>query len=1611
MQRNLSFGLLDTDNGVEIFKDWITQRYLDKEITKVGRYMSDFFKQLKRSSAQDIREFNQEFDRQVCRLKEVGCSLPDVCLAWWYVDKLRMDNSTELSLLSSVGNLYSLQKLQDAATIQDRMNRRLWEKRNEPEKRRNQQAYVADNEDSTGGSSDSEMDVDAVSGDAANADDPEAQEAFVAFQNAKSKYKNILRDRGFSMSRDERLKMAKAKSYCSACHKKGHWHKDPECPKNKGKNEANAHSTHIVFYAGGRAEEEHDTFYAITDCACSRTLAGKKWVKGYIEYLNKNSIPYMAIKQKETFKFGGEKLYPSKWALVTWMNIKGEWFLVKIAVLSVDVPLLLSKPVLAALKMQYDLDSNVANFNALRLKDVNLAETKSGHPQVVISDVSHDWPLWPERIDWSLTEIFVPMAQEVYMAAAVCEKLFSSKKVPLSIQSMLIHEPFQHEAFLCWWRSKEYLRDFWIETTDYMYRIHVTPRRNSFDPTSWQTANVELKNKLLDLLDEECETSAVPCITSALPLTRRSKWHQDDHRCQYKYLWVGRSRFKRKSSTLCSADRDPSGVIHSHARNLAMEDEQGTVGDNTQGAWHECEVVMDGAGTSIHPCGIQAGARESTGGKGQPEQDDSRAVEGEMHRGGSPSSSEDDTGLSDEDAEGDAGGQRRRGGDVRVLQGVQAQRAPKEVPGMGYPRERDEPNQVPRSGTSGKVGRTQEEDWWKRLIRRTSLSSTRSREAGHSTTAGIAGSSEERQGLCGRSESEVNEQPSEEGSHYGRDRRGLLSGERWRDVISPGGEDQGPGEDDRTDAVSARRLKRRKYWDKVNRKRLAKRKKRDAAFGDSEEANSGDDYEGTTSSGSGGESDSYDSKSGSLGSSQTRDYNVEDEPVHEEDIGNRTPKVKLHYPDDYITVRKLPSHKMKRSSRKRVRSWTQKTLAALMTTLMAFSSVTIAAADQVAKPVRDVVETTMSYVTGGDGTRGDGWVDGNEESVSILELFCGTAQLTCEFARGGYSVLEPRDILLGHDLSKKEHQDDVMQDVKKFKPELIWVSMPCTLWGPWTRINYAHRKQKLRALRRKQRKYFYFLKDLIQKQLNEGRDVAIEHPRTSELWDDPIIREIVNDPAFLRVNFDMCRYDLKAKSDGGLVKKPTTVFCTDGAYCTHLEKFCQCSEPHTQAAGQNTKPAGAYTTKFAKAVLKGYKAVNKRRWISFPAEVAPERFLQGQSQDLSIEKVPTKEGASGIHLPHQVPKRVAAALRRVHQNMGHPSNEDLARHLKLGGANESVVKACKQIHCETCQRSKMSSSRRPAKVVKPVDFNEEVAIDTMHLYDSNGAKVTVLSILDVGSGYHVVKRLSGRKAEDLATTFLEAWTSWAGAPTNVLVDQERGMLKDFPDALERHNIAIRYTAGQAHWQNGHAERQNEWYRQMFDRVKEHNLVDNKEVDWAIAEVAAAKNALRRKHGYSPAQWLFGVGIRSGDGLIDEEDVGVDRQAFLKPSDDWKRRQEIRGRAREAFMQTQASDALQRAILGRPRVAHGDFEPGQYVYIYRTMLVGSLAKGRMSGSGLVLVSLLGSRARTTGCPEEAGAYVCQRASAFGRIRRAWWGPSGTSRQRRPGEALGGHGGRR
>ena len=716
---------LDAVDGVDKFIGWITERYLDKEVIKAGRYMSDFFKVFKKTHDQDIRDFNMEFDRHLTKLKEIGCLLPGLCSSWWYVDKLRLDNSAELNLLASVGNQYDLRRLQEAAIVQDRMNRRIWENNNKRTNgkgdfKKNQQAFCTELDDAPDDEEDQDDLYDFSEPEIEEGDD-ETHEAFVAFQNAKAKYRDALKARGTvgANSREEALQKAKARSCCSACGKKGHWHRDPECPRHKEKNMAGPHTTHVVFYTEG------ETLDVIADCACSRTLAGSRWIKDYIYALKEHDIPYFVIDQDEVFKFGGPRLYPSKKAPVGWLRINRKWFAIKISIVAVNVPLLLSRPALAALGTNYRMEDNMADFTNLGLDNVQLKFTSTGHPKV--DAVSFDGslaPSWPERVGWGVTELHIPTGSETadalgaYMAdrlSGVLPKLFYPKLSP-SAEEFLCRDPFPHELFLNWWKQNEITKDFWIETTDCMIRIHVTPRRTPFDPRRWQTSNDTLKKQLMSRLGEVRTSTFVPCYNHTMPIEVQHEWQCDPGQ-RPEFLWIGRSRFCRNSTKQDCAppDRetaDASQVCHA----VAMADEPGNPDPDLGGEGHHLQAGVDCSRTSCHALGGEPGdgGRQQT--NGGPHQDEHRRAEGEVSPRGDFPARQVQQGQPDETSEGesvtDGGGARM----LRVLQGLQVQGGPRGLLAAGDGGDGQQSEPLSRLGSSGQVGGTPpNRNFWSRI--------------------------------------------------------------------------------------------------------------------------------------------------------------------------------------------------------------------------------------------------------------------------------------------------------------------------------------------------------------------------------------------------------------------------------------------------------------------------------------------------------------------------------------------------------------------------------------------------------------------------------------------------------------------------------------------------------------------------------------------------------------------------------------------------------------------------------------------------------------------------------------------------------------------------------
>ena len=225
---------LSASDGVAYLRNWVQQHYLDVEVASVGRVFVGLVPEAQAPLQPELPATTLP-SLTGCWLGwvECGCRLPDVATAWLYVDRASLDEATEVSLLASVGNKYQLLQLQQAAIILDRSMRKPWERSMKQDgARKPQTAHLTQN---TEHAEDDDPDDEPPCEDVAGED---GEQLYIAYMTAKARYKDTTKARGVDIeavkkTAEERIKAAKARSYCSVCHQKGHWHRDACCPKRK----------------------------------------------------------------------------------------------------------------------------------------------------------------------------------------------------------------------------------------------------------------------------------------------------------------------------------------------------------------------------------------------------------------------------------------------------------------------------------------------------------------------------------------------------------------------------------------------------------------------------------------------------------------------------------------------------------------------------------------------------------------------------------------------------------------------------------------------------------------------------------------------------------------------------------------------------------------------------------------------------------------------------------------------------------------------------------------------------------------------------------------------------------------------------------------------------------------------------------------------------------------------------------------------------------------------------------------------------------------------------------------------------------------------------------
>ena len=115
---------------------------------------------------------------------------------------------------------------------------------------------------------------------------------------------------------------------------------------------------------------------AILDSACSSTVAGKIWMKCYLDTLSEEKQQVTRCEIETNFKFGGGTRMKSIEKVTFPCKIAGVKCRITSDVVDIDIPLLLSKPSMKATKVTLDFENDKASILG---QNIDLQCTSSGH--------------------------------------------------------------------------------------------------------------------------------------------------------------------------------------------------------------------------------------------------------------------------------------------------------------------------------------------------------------------------------------------------------------------------------------------------------------------------------------------------------------------------------------------------------------------------------------------------------------------------------------------------------------------------------------------------------------------------------------------------------------------------------------------------------------------------------------------------------------------------------------------------------------------------------------------------------------------------------------------------------------------------------------------------------------------------------------------------------------------------------------------------------------------------------------------------------------------------------------------------------------------------------
>ena len=156
----------------------------------------------------------------------------------------------------------------------------------------------------------------------------------------------------------------------------------------------------------------------------------------------------------------------------------------------------------------------------------------------------------------------------------------------------------------------------------------------------------------------------------------------------------------------------------------------------------------------------------------------------------------------------------------------------------------------------------------------------------------------------------------------------------------------------------------------------------------------------------------------------------------------------------------------------------------------------------------------------------------------------------------------------------------------------------------------------------------------------------------------------------------------------------------------------------------------------------------------------------------------------------------------------------------------------------------------------------EIAVDCFEIRDVEGNRFTILSIVDMGTLYHVAEIVSDKggapSSRACADAFRRVWLNWAGPPKSIIVDRGLHNRGRFSELLTYHGVQMRFIGVEAHHQLGRGERQGGILKHLLQHVVEaRQLTGLRALELLLPEAVFIKNNRIHHRGFTPSKWTLG----------------------------------------------------------------------------------------------------------------------------------------------------------